>query len=107
MKKGRRGKDMADIRKKAFETYLEHLGNISDLEIWQKYGINRQTRGSWPKTDKWEAILAETRQSTDKKIADKVSTSLVDGPDPGGKGGPLAVEILPDEARGDRRSQYL
>jgi hypothetical protein len=84
------------------ETYLQHLGNISDFTIGDKYDINRQTVGRWRKTDRWQAILAETRQSTDKKIADKVSTSLVVGPDSGGKGGLRALEYANPVNQGER-----
>jgi uncharacterized protein YjcR len=93
---------MGDIRKKGLETYLEPIGDISDSELVAKYGISTRTIAAWRKSDNWEGILTQTRQPTDKKIADKVSTSLVDGHDLGGMGGPLAVEYANPVNQGER-----
>ncbi len=60
----------------AQKTYLEQLGNIPDIRLAKKVGVHRNTIKKWKTEGNWDALVAQTQQSVDKKLTDAAADKI-------------------------------
>ena len=65
-------------RKEALALYVKSQGTEKLSSLSRKTGVHRDTLRKWKKSDEWEARLAETRQSANKKVVEKMADQLSD-----------------------------